>query len=91
MIEEMRISPYLLFREKGGYRLKNLTNGSMTDRHGGTSETLQACKVQAFDATIDAVGGVGTLELMANMKIGGKLISYGILDSSEMSIALSLT
>ncbi|PSU42449.1 hypothetical protein C9J12_28960 [Photobacterium frigidiphilum] len=83
------IHPFLLFREDDGYRVQNLMEGSETGRHETIAEALQETQMHPFDAIIDAVGGVNTPELMDVIKPGGKMISYGILDPSEMSIAAS--
>lgn len=67
-----------LARKGDGYHLLHGESTEVLARGHSIGETLGA--TPAFDVVLDAVGGPATLDMIAALVPGGRLVSYGVLD-----------
>jgi len=80
----------LLVREKGGYTALNGNNNQVIANGATVAETLQdAVKNGHFHAILDSVGGADSLALMDALESRGRLVSYGILSDTDITIRAS--
>lgn len=80
----------LLVREGNGYSALDGVNNSLIAHRVSVANTLQALGGDGhFSAIFDPVGGLDSLALMDALKPRGQLISYGILDDTDITLKAS--
>jgi NADPH:quinone reductase-like Zn-dependent oxidoreductase len=80
----------LLVREGLSYAVLDGDNGQTISKQASVAEALRdVVKDEHFHAILDAVGGSNTLALIDALEPGGRLVSYGILDDSEITFKVS--
>lgn len=67
-----------LVREKDGYTASQGYGTRIVAVGRSIGETLGS--IAPFDVVLDAVGGSGTLDMIASLAPGGRIVSYGVLD-----------
>jgi NADPH2:quinone reductase len=67
-----------LMREKHGYTASQGDGTHSVAVGRSIGETLGS--IAPFDVVLDAVGGPGTLDMIASLVPGGRIVSYGVLD-----------
>ena len=82
------IEPYLLVREVAGFRVFAAAGERTLAAGSGVAEALQQVGV-TFHAVLDAVGGPASLALIDAIVPGGRLITYGLLDDTPLTLKSS--
>jgi NADPH:quinone reductase len=84
------LSATLLVRDGPDYAVLDGSTGQIISKQGTVANALQdVIKDGHFQAILDAVGGSNTLALIDALEPGGRLVSYGILDDSEITLKAS--
>jgi NADPH:quinone reductase-like Zn-dependent oxidoreductase len=85
---ELRVT--LLVRDGDGYSAIEAEKGGIISSGSSIAATLQeVVGYGRFNAVLDAVGGAATLDLINVLQPRGRLISYGVLDDSSITLKAS--
>jgi NADPH:quinone reductase-like Zn-dependent oxidoreductase len=90
LAERRSLETTLLVRAGAGYAALDGRSGEVIARGTGVGGTLQAFgKDRRFEAILDSVGGTDSLALMDVLSPMGRLVSYGILDDTDIVLRAS--
>jgi NADPH:quinone reductase len=88
--QRKRLKATLLVQEGMGYVAIDTETGQTVSKGISVKETLQGAIAEGrFHAVLDAVGGSATLAIMKALEHRGRLISYGLLDDSPITLYAS--
>ena len=85
-----RLKATLLVQEGMGYVAIDAETGQRISKGSSVEDTLQGAIAEGrFHAVLDAVGGSATLAIIEALEHRGRLISYGLLDDSPITLYAS--
>ncbi|WP_097461456.1 zinc-dependent alcohol dehydrogenase family protein [Mangrovitalea sediminis] len=81
------LNPVLLIRNEDGYVTVDGNDGSVIAHAASVAQVLQGTlKGEGFNAVLDAVGGVDSLALIDALLPGGRLVTYGLLSDTDITL-----
>jgi NADPH2:quinone reductase len=79
----------LLLRHDQKYKLIEANNEKVIGTGSSVVQALSSVPSRTYDAILDAVGGRDVPALIDSCNVGARLVSYGLLDPSDFTMAIS--
>lgn len=91
LAQRQQIRTALLVRDGNGCAVLRADTAHLVAHGESVAETLKIVidAEGGFHAALDAIGGANTLALIDALEPGGRLISYGVLDDSDITLKAS--
>lgn len=90
LANQQGIDATILVRDGGGYAIRKGLNGEVLGRAATVADALAPIIAEApFHAVVDAVGGADSLALIDGIEPGGRLITYGLLNDTDITFKAS--